>query len=255
MIKTKIQFNCTWPKEDVQKLFDKLINASGITELGLSMVLIQDAQQQQEEEEEEVLQGPSDMATVWDREMFDNPVDDPNSEIVKVVGRTADSITFASGESEATIKLKPTDQATESQKEQIEEKPKSNMFTEIEPITKDELGTLKKTQKPIITYAETQDGRVAIYYNEAPMYSTMAAIRALPDKVTNAMVKSMPAGKRAALRGFKKYITELDKHDNKILENSDSDEELINGVDPYAPILTGGAKVDTHASGKIGDEA
>jgi hypothetical protein len=118
-------------------------------------------------------------------------------------------------------------------------------FTEIERISGADLGHVMGTNKPILTYAETEDGCVAIYYNESPMYTTLGTVRALPDKIPLDMVRSLSQGKRAALRGFKKYLTGLDASEN------DNSQKYDTGVDPDAPILTGGAKVDTRVSGKV----
>ena len=216
MIKTTIQFNCTWSKAHVQKLFDKLINAAGITELGLSMISVQDEPTPTEESEQTVhIQEPKSIKTEPLK-----PIDVPW----------------------------PTKE--ESHEEELNEQVESHpyIFTEIERIQVADLGPVIKTSKPILTYAETKDGRVAIYYNESPMYTTLDTVHALPDKIPVDMIELLPAGKRAALRGFKKYLTGIKTSENEKPDNTKSNNQ---GINPYAPILTGGAKVDTHSSGKV----
>lgn len=131
----------------------------------------------------------------------------------------------------------------EETQEQAETHP--DIFTEIERIQVKDLGHVMGTNKPILTYAETKDGRVAIYYNEAPMYATLDTVRALPDKIPLDMVRSLSQGKRAALRGFKKFLADLDASENETSPKYDT------GIDPYAPVLTGGARPDTRSSGKV----
>ena len=204
MIKTTIQFECTWPKAKVQKLFDSLINADGITELGTSMIFMQDEQAPTEDPEQAEVHTPEPKHI----------------------------------ETEPPKKINIPWPVKEGPQEQAESDP--DIFTEIERIPGADLGHVMGTNKPILTYAETEDGRVAIYYNEAPMYTTLDTVRALPDKIPLDMVRHLSGGKRAALRGFKKFLTGLD-----VSENETTD------IDPYAPILTGGAKVDTRVSGKV----
>ena len=107
------------------------------------------------------------------------------------------------------------------------------------------------TSKPILTYAETKDGRVVIYYNESPMYTTLDTVRALPDKIPLDMVQHLNGGKRAALRGFKKYLADRDASENETPRDIEPASQHVSDVDPYAPILTGGAAVDTRAVGKV----
>jgi hypothetical protein len=212
MIKTTIQFKCTWTKEKVQKLFDSLINADGITELGTSMIFMPDEPTPTKEPE------PAEVRTPEPKHIETEP-------------------------------LKPIDIPWPVKDEHVEqEEPDLNTFTEIERIPGEDLGHVMGTNNPILTYSETKDGRVAIYYNEAPMYTTLDTVRALPDKIPLDMVRHLSGGKRAALRGFKKFFTGLDA-----LENETSPKYDI-GIDPYAPVLTGGAKVDTHSSGKVGGD-
>ena len=241
MIKTTIQFNCNWKKEKVQTLFNKLINASGITELGLSMVSMPDGDQESPK-----------TANSWDSEKYEHPADDPNFAPIKA---TEDSITIPHGlQTIPKMVMACRDESVNiEQPPHTKEQSESITFKEIPKIPSSELGKIKKTSKPIITYAETDDGRVVIYYNETPLYTTMVAIRALPGNIKTETVKTLSVGKRAALRGFKKYITELDASEPTPKVKTDEGEKYPHGVDPYAPILTGGAKVDTHASGKIGD--
>ena len=208
MIKTAIQFKCTWPKAKVQKLFDSLINADGITELGTSMIFTPD---------EPTLTEEPDQAEVHTPEPKHIETEPPKP-----------------------INI-PWPVKEETQK-QTESDP--NTFTEIERISGKELGHVMGTNKPILTYSETEDGRVAIYYNEAPMYTTLDTVRALPDKIPLDMVRHLSGGKRAALRGFKKFLTGLDS-ENETCPKYDT------RVDPYSQILTGGAEVDTHSSGKV----
>jgi hypothetical protein len=204
MIKTTIQFKCTWQKEKVQKLFDSLINADGITELGTSMIFTLDEPALTEEPEQAAVHTPEPKHI--------------NAEPPKPI-----NIPWP---------------VKEGPQEQAESDP--DIFTEIERISGGDLGHVMGTNKPILLYAETKDGRVAIYYNESPMYTTLDTVRSLPDKIPPDMVKHLSGGKRAALRGFKKFLTGLDASEN-----------VTTDIDPYAPILTGGAKVDTHASGKV----
>lgn len=227
MIKTTIEFNCTWEKEKVQKLFDKLINASGITELGLSMVFIPD-------EDKETPKASNS----WDSEKYEHPAEDPNFAPIK---ETEDSITIPHG-LQTTPKM-----VTAVRYEPVKPLPETVIFTEIERISGKDLGQVMGTTKPILTYAETKDGRVTIFYNESPMYTTFETVRALPEKIPAEMVSHLSGGKRACLRGFKQWL----KAQDALEEEAES--KYPHGVDPYAPILTGGAKVDTHARGKIGD--
>ena len=209
MIKAKIQFDCTWPKANVQKLFDKLINAAGITELGLSMIFVPDKPELIEEEDhtEIIIPKPKHIEI--------NP-------------------------------LKPIDVPWPKKEEPPKQaKPDSNTFTEIERISGKDLGHVMGTSKQILTYAETKDGRVTIFYNEAPMYTTFETVRALPEKIPVDMVRHLSGGKRAALRGFKKWLTAQDAL------KEEEQTKYPDGIDPYAPILTGGGKVDTHTSGKV----
>ena len=83
------------------------------------------------------------------------------------------------------------------------------------------------------------------------MYTTLATVRALPDKVPVDMVRHLLNGKRAALRGFKKHLTALDASENETHSDIEPAAQHDADVDPYAPILTGGAKVDTRSSGKV----
>ena len=204
MIKTTIQFKCTWTKEKVQKLFGSLLNADGITELGTSMIFMLDEPALTEESE------PAEVHT-------------PEPEHIETEPPKPINIPWP---------------VKEDPQEQVEQDP--DIFTEIERISSKDLGHVVGTNKPILAYAETEDGRVAIYYNEAPMYTTLDTVRALPDKIPLDMVRHLSGGKRAALRGFKKFLTGLD-----------ASEKETTDIDPYAPILTGGAKVDTHVSGKV----
>ena len=241
MIKTIIQFNCTWEKEKLQKLFDILINASGITEFGLSMVFIPG-----------MVQEIPKASNSLDSEKYDHPADDPNFAPIKA---TEDSITIPHGLRTTPKMVMAVRDKTVNSKQPCSTKSDqvTTKFKEITKIPTSELGPVKKTSKPILTYAETDDGRVAIYYNESPMYATMDSVRALPDKITHDIIDHLPAGKRSALRGFKKYITGLDELEPTQKVKNDEGEKYPHGVDPYAPILTGGAKVDTHARGKIGE--
>lgn len=209
MIETTIQFKCTWTKAKVQKLFDSLINADDITELFTSMVFMPDEPAPTEEPEQAEIRTP-----------------EPKH--IETEPRKPINIPWP-------VKGEPAEQAEAD----------PNTFTEIERISGEDLGNVMDTNKPILTYAETKDGRVVIYYNESPMYTTLDTVRALPDKVPLDRVRHLSGGKRAALRGFKKYLTGLDA-----LDNGNSQKYDI-GIDPDAPILTGGAKVDTHASGKV----
>ena len=214
MIKTTIQFECTWTKGKVQKLFNSLINADGITELGTSMIFMPDEPTPTEEPEQAEIHIPKPLHI-------------------------------------ETEPLKPIDVPWPSKEEPHAEEPVEqaepdpDIFTEIERIHDADLGQERHTSKPILTYAETKDGRVAIYYNESPMYTTLDTVRALPDKIPLDMVRHLSGGKRAALRGFKKYLTGLDASENETSPKYDT------GIDPYVPVLTGGAEVDTRASGKV----
>ena len=201
MIKTTIQFECTWPKAKVQKLFGSLINADGITELGTSMIFMPDEPTLTEEPEQAEIHTPKP------KHIDAEP-------------------------------LKPIDIPWPAEEETQE--PDPGTFTEIERIPDADLGHVLGTNKPILTYAETKDGRVAIYYNESPMYTTLDTVRALPDKIPLDMVRHLSGGKRAALRGFKKFLTGFDASENETAD-----------IDPYARILTGGAKIDTRVSGKV----
>ena len=204
MIETTIQFKCTWTKEKVQKLFDSLINADGITELGTSMIFMPDEPAPTEEPESAEVHTPEPKHIETEPP---KPINIP-----------------------WPAKEEPVEQA----------EPDPDTFTEIERISGKDLGHVMGTNKPILTYSETKDGRVAIYYNESPMYTTLDTVRALPDKIPLDMVRSLSQGKRAALRGFKKFLAGLDASENETTD-----------IDPYARILTGGAKVDTHVSGKV----
>lgn len=213
MIKTKIEFNCTWSKADVQKLFDKLITATGITELGMSMIFMPDETKPIKEPKQVEVHTPEPKHIETEPlELFDVPW---------------------------PAKEEPQEQA----------EPDPDIFTEIERISGVDIGQRHNTSKPILTYAETNDGRVVIYYNESPMYTTLDTVRALPDKIPLSMVKHLSGGKRAALRGFKKWLTEQDTLEDETPVNTKSTTQHDSEVDPYAPILTGGAKVDTGASG------
>ena len=204
MIKTAIQFKCTWTKEKVQKLFGSLVNADGITELYTSMIFMPDEQAPTEEPEQAEINTPKPLQS-------------------------------------ETEPLKPINIPWPVKEEtQEQEETDQNTFTEIERISREDLGHVLGTNKPILTYSETKDGRVTIYYNEAPMYTTLDTVRALPDKIPLDMVRHLSGGKRAALRGFKKFLTGLDASENETTD-----------INPYAPTLTGGAKVDTHSSGKV----
>ena len=204
MIRTTIQFKCTWTKAKVQKLFGSLVNADGITELGTSMIFMPDEPTLTEEPE------PIEIHTPEPKHI--------DAELLKPIG-----IPWP-------VQEEPVEQA----------EPDPNIFTEIERISGKDLGHVVGTNKPILTYSETEDGRVAIYYNESPMYTTLDAVRALPDKIPLDMVRHLSGGKRAALRGFKKFLIGLGASDDGTTD-----------IDPYAPILTGGAKVDTRVSGKV----
>ena len=215
MIKTTIQFNCTWPKAEVQKLFGKLINADGITELGLSMSFM-----------------PDELAPTEDPEPVEIHIPEPKRIDAEP--------------------LKPVDIPWPVKEEkQKQEETNPNVFTEIERIPREDLGHAMGTNKPILTYAETKDGRVTIFYNESPMYTTLDTIRALPDTIPVDMVRNLSSGKRAALRGFKKFLAGLDASENETPVDSEPKTQYDPGIDPYTQILTGGAKVDTHASGKV----
>ena len=209
MIKTTIEFDCTWSKEDVQKLFDKLIAAEGITELLVSMIFMPDEPTLTEEPEQAEIHTPEPKHI--DAEPL-KPINIP-----------------------WPVKEEPQEQAESD----------LGIFTEIERIPGKDLGHVMGTNKPILTYAETKDGRVTIYYNESPMYTTLDTVRALPDKIPLDMVKHLSGGKRAALRGFKKFLAGLDASENETSQKYDT------GIDPYSQILTGGAEVDTHSSGKV----
>ena len=204
MIKTTIQFKCTWTKARVQKLFGSLVNADGITELYTSMIFMPDEPTRAEEPEQAEVHTPKPLQIETEPP---KPINIPW----------------------------PVKEETQEQTE-----PDPDTFTEIERIPGADLGHVLSTNKPILTYAETKDGCVAIYYNEAPMYTTLDTVRALPDKIPIDMVSHLSGGKRAALRGFKKFLTGLDTSENETTD-----------IDPYAPILTGGAKVYTRASGKV----
>ena len=204
MIKSTIQFECKWTKAKVQKLFGSLVNAGGITELYTSMIFIQDESTPAEEPEQAEIHTPKPKHIETEPP---KPINIP-----------------------WPVKEEPQEQAEQD----------PGIFTEIERISGEDLGHVIGTNKPILTYSETKDGRVAIYYNEAPMYTTLDTVRALPDKVPLDMVRHLSGGKRAALRGFKKFLTGLDASENETTD-----------IDPYAPILTGGAKVDTRVSGKV----
>ena len=215
MIKTTIQFKCTWTKEKVQKPFDSLINAAGITELGTSVIFMPDEPTLTEESEQVEVHTPEPKHI--DAEPL-KPIDIP-----------------------WPVKEEPHE---EEPAEQAESDP--GIFTEIERIHDTDLGQEHHTSKPILTYAETKDGRVAIYYsNDTAVYTTLDTVRALPDKIPANMIPNLHSGKRAALRGFKKWLTEIDA-----LEN-DTSPKYNTGVDPYSQILTGGAEVDTRAGGKV----
>ena len=214
MIKTTIQFKCIWTKEKVQKLFDSLINADGVTELGLTMIFMPDEPTSTKEPAEVYTPEPKHIETEPLK-----PIDIP-----------------------WPVKEEPQEQA----------EPNPNTFTEIERISGKDLGPVMSTNKPILTYAEAKDGRrVAIYYNESPMYTTLDTVRTLPDKIPVDMIRNLNPGKRAALRGFKKYLTGLDALENETPGDIEQNAQHDSDVDPDAPILTGGAKVDTHASGKV----
>ena len=218
MIKTTIQFKCTWTKAKVQKLFGSLLNADGITELGTSMIFMPDEPTLTEEPE------PAKVHTPEPKHIETEPLKSIN-------------IPWPAKE-------EPAEQA----------EPDSNIFTEIERIHDADLGQEHHTTKPILSYAETEDGRVAIYYNgEVAINTTMDTVRALPDKIPANMIPNLHSGKRAALRGFKKFITGLDASENETPDDNKQTTKTFPsaGFNPYAPILTGGAKVDTHASGKI----
>lgn len=220
MIKTKIEFDCTWPKADVQKLFDKLLNADGVTELGVSMIFVPDEPTPTEEPE------PAEVHTPEPKHIETEP-------------------------------LKPIDvpwPAKEEPKEQKQiepETPDPDIFTEIDRIPGAELGHEMSTTNPVITYAETNDGRIVIFYSSLRVNTTYEDVRALPDKIPLDMVKHINQGKRAALRGFKKWLIEQDALENESPTDTKQKVQPDQEVDPYAQILTGGAKVDTRASGKI----
>ena len=154
-----------------------------------------------------------------------------------------------------TEPLKPIDipwPAKDEPVEQAESYP--DIFTEIERVHDADLGQEHHTSKPILTYAETNDGRVAIYYNnDAAVYTTMDTVRALPSKIPASMIPNLHSGKRAALRGFKTFLTGLDASENETPNNDKQATKAFPsaGFNPYAPVLTGGAKVDTHSSGKV----
>ena len=209
MIKTTIQFECTWTKAKVQKLFGSLVNADGITELYTSTIFTPDEPTLTEEPE------PAEVHTPEPKHIYAEP---PKPIDIPWTGK-------------------------EETQEQEETDP--DVFTEIERISGRDLGQVMGTNKPILTYSETKDGRVAIYYNEAPMYTTLDTVRALPDKIPLDMISHLSGGKRAALRGFKKFLAGLDASENETSPKYDT------GIDPYAPVLTGGARPDTHSSGKV----
>lgn len=223
MIKTKIQFNCTWSKADVQKLFDKLIKASGISELGLSMIFIPDDPTSTEEPE------PAEVHTPEPKHIETEPLK---------------SINIPWPAKEEPHAEEPVKQAESD----------PDIFTEIERIHDADLGQEHHTSKPILSYAKTEDGRVAIYYNnDAAVYTTMDTVRVLPDKISASMIPNLHSGKRAALRGFKKWLTEKDASENETPDDNKQATKAFPsaGFNPYTPVLTGGAKVDTRSSGKV----
>ena len=213
-IKTSIEFTCTWPKEDVQKIFDKLINATGITDLGLSTIFIQDVEQERITE----VQG---VQIVDNQEQESKETHEPEP---KHIETEPIDIPWP-----ATT----TDEAEESKTEQ------PYIFEEIDRISDKDLGPEMKTAKDSTTYAETKDGRIIVMYASSKLYTTLEMIRALPDKMTKDITSNLNTQKRAALRNIKRWITELDAREKEV------------EIDPYAPILTGGAKVDTRSSGKV----
>lgn len=221
MIETAIQFKCTWPKAKVQKLFDSLVNAAGVTELYTSMIFMPDEQ---------------------------TPTEEPKTaEVHTPEPKHIDA------EPPKQINI-PWPAKEEPQEEEPAEQAESDpdIFTEIEWIHDTDLGHEHSTSKPILTYAETQDGRVAIYYHkDTAVYTTMDTVRALPDKIPASMIRNLHSGKRAALRGFKKFLAGLDASENETPVGTEQNAQHNPGIDPYARILTGGAEVDTHSSGKV----
>ena len=167
--------------------------------------------------------------------------DDDVSDIIMVMSTTHEQ------EPEPT---QPVSSVTPDNKpDTVQKEADPSTFSEIEPIAGVDLGQVMGTSKPILIYAETKDGRVAIYYNEAATYTTLDTIRALPAKIPASTLVNMHVGKRAAIRGFKAWLTKEDTI--KESDNTDVKTMYDTGLYPYEPVLTGGAKVDTHTCGKI----
>lgn len=222
MIKTKIEFDCTWSKIDVQNLFDKLLNADGVTELGVSMIFVPDESTPTVEPEQAVRI--------------------PEPKHIEIEPQKSIDIPW------------PTKVEPQEQKQIEPETPNQDIFTEIARVPGSELGHEMGTTNPVITYAETNDGRIVIFYSSLRVNTTYEDVRALPDKIPLDMVKHINQGKRAALRGFKKWLVEQDALEDESPAETKQKVQPEQEIDSYAQILTGGAKVDTRASGKIEED-
>ncbi len=168
-----------------------------------------------------------------------------NDDDVSEIGMAMSIIPEPEPEPAHSVQIVPLD----NKPDKVHKESDPEIFSEIEPIAGVDLGQVMGTSKQILTYAETKDGRVAIYYNEAATYTTMETIRALPTKIPASMLPNMHVGKCAAIRGFKAWLTK-EKANHSLCTIKDK-KMYDTGIDPYGPILTGGAKTDTHASGKV----
>ena len=168
-----------------------------------------------------------------------------NDDDVSEIGMAMSIIPEPEPEPAHSVQIVPLD----NKPDKVHKESDPEIFSEIEPIAGVDLGQVMGTSKQILTYAETKDGRVAIYYNEAATYTTLDTIRALPAKIPASTLVNMHVGKRAAIRGFKAWLTKEDTI--KESDNTDVKTMYDTGLYPYEPVLTGGAKVDTHTCGKI----
>ncbi len=195
-ITANINFTCTWEHADVQKLFDELLIAGGISELGLSMIFTQPDPIQPTQIEQPLHEAPTQ----------------PKQEHLLVPAAPA------------LDDVQPNEATT---------------FKEDRPIPKPDLGRVRKTSDPRMTYRAGISGGVVICRSASKLTTTLEAVRALPDKIPPETMADLKPAKQGILRKFKKWLTES--------------ESTVWGadIDPYGPILKGGAKVDTRASGKV----
>lgn len=129
------------------------------------------------------------------------------------------------------------------------QKKKQTVFIEHPQIHKADLGKIRKTSNPRMTYEQTEDERILIAYNSSRLTTSLDTIRALPDKIPVSTISHLNSAKRAIIRKFKAWLAEEEA--SHPLANTDVKTMYDHGLDPYEPILTGGAKTVTRASGKV----